>query len=258
MEKIIAVIQARMGSTRLPGKVLADIEGNPLIGHIYNRLKKIDTISEVIISTTSKIKDKPLIEFAKKENIPYYAGSDDDLIDRIYKTAKKFKCDVIIKINADSPLIDIKMIEDGIKEFLTSKRRPDLVTNCVEETFPEGMQYAIFDFKTIENLWNTLNEDFWREFFYRFMIENQNKFFIINLKNNKDLSNLRWTVDYQEDLEFVRIVYSKLFLKNKFFGMNEILKLLDDNPEFKKINDKYSTKIGINDFNNLKEKFTNQ
>ena len=100
MEKIIAVIQARMGSTRLPGKVLADIEGKPLIWHIYHRLKKISSISEIIISTTNNLKDKQLIEFAKNENIQYFAGSEDDLIDRIYKTGKKFDCDIILKINA--------------------------------------------------------------------------------------------------------------------------------------------------------------
>jgi len=258
MEKIIAVIQARMGSSRLPGKVLADIEGKPLIWHIHNRLQKISLISEIIISTTSKLSDIPLIEFAKKEKIKYFAGSEVDLIDRIYKTGKKFDCDIILKINADSPLIDINMIENGMNEFLTSKEKPDLVTNCVEESFPEGMQYAIFNFKTIENLWNTLNGDFWREFFYRFMIENKEKFFIINLKNNSDLSKLRWTVDYEEDLEFVKIIYNKLFSKNEFFGMNEILNLLEENPEINKINKKYSAKIGINDFNSLKEEFTNQ
>jgi len=258
MEKIIAVIQARMGSTRLPGKVLADIEGKPLIWHIYHRLQKIPSISEIIISTTNNLKDKQLIEFAKNEKIQYFAGSEDDLIDRIYKTGKKFNCDIILKINADSPLIDINMIEKGINKFLTSKEKPDLVTNCVEETFPEGMQYAIFNFKTIENLWNTLNEDFWREFFYRYMIENKERFFIINLKNYSDLSKLRWTVDYKEDLEFVKIIYKKLFPKNEFFGMSEILNLLDENPEIKKINEKYSAKIGINDFNSLKEEFTNR
>lgn len=258
MEKIIAVIQARMGSTRLPGKVLADIEGKPLVWHIYHRLQKIPSISEIIISTTNNLKDKQLIEFAKNEKIQYFAGSEDDLIDRIYKTGKKFNCDIILKINADSPLIDINMIEKGINKFLTSKEKPDLVTNCVEETFPEGMQYAIFNFKTIENLWNTLNEDFWREFFYRFMIENKEKFFIINLKNYSDLSKLRWTVDYKEDLEFVKIIYKKLFPKNEFFGMSEILNLLDENPGIKKINEKYSAKIGINDFNSLKEEFTNR
>ena len=224
----------------------------------YHRLQKIPSISEIIISTTNNLKDKQLIEFAKNEKIQYFAGSEDDLIDRIYKTGKKFNCDIILKINADSPLIDINMIEKGINKFLTSKEKPDLVTNCVEETFPEGMQYAIFNFKTIENLWNTLNEDFWREFFYRFMIENKEKFFIINLKNYSDLSKLRWTVDYKEDLEFVKIIYKKLFPKNEFFGMSEILNLLDENPEIKKINEKYSAKIGINDFNSLKEEFTNR
>lgn len=90
------------------------------------------------------------------------------------------------------------------------------------------------------------------------MIENKEKFFIINLKNYSDLSKLRWTVDYKEDLEFVKIIYKKLFSKNEFFGMSEILNLLDENPEIKKINEKYSAKIGINDFNSLKEEFTNR
>jgi spore coat polysaccharide biosynthesis protein SpsF len=258
MEKIIAVIQGRMGSTRLPGKVLADIEGKPLIWHIFNRLQKISLISEVVISTTNQSTDKPLIEFAKKENIAYFAGSEDDIIDRIYKTGEKFSCDILVKINADCPLIDIKLIENGINLFLSSKNKPDLITNCVEETFPEGMQYSIFNFNVIKKIWLTLKESFWREYFYRFMIENKNNFSIINIKNEKDLSRLRWTVDYQEDLEFVKKIYSKLYSKNQFFGMNEILNLLDKNPEIRKINDKYSSKVGINDYNNLKDKFKNQ
>ena len=258
MEKIIALIQGRMGSTRLPGKVLADIEGKPLIWHIFNRLQKISLISEVVISTTNQSTDKPLIEFAKKENIAYFAGSEDDIIDRIYKTGEKFSCDILVKINADCPLIDIELIENGINLFLSSKNKPDLITNCVEETFPEGMQYSIFNFNVIKKIWLTLKESFWREYFYRFMIENKNNFSIINIKNEKDLSKLRWTVDYQEDLEFVKKIYSKLYSKNQFFGMNEILNLLDKNPEIRKINDKYSSKVGINDYNNLKDKFKNQ
>jgi spore coat polysaccharide biosynthesis protein SpsF len=258
MEKIIAVIQARMGSTRLPGKVLADIEGKPLIWHIYKKLQKISSISEVIISTTNNLTDNPLIEFAKKEKIAFYTGSENNLIDRIYQTGKKFDCDIIVKINADSPLIDINVIENGIAKFLSFKKKPDLVTNCVKETFPDGMQYAIFNFKTIENLRNTIKENFWKEFFYRFIIENQNKYFVINLENNKDISKLRWTVDYKEDLELVRIIFKKLYSKNQFFGMNEILNLLNENPELIKINNKYSAAAGINEYNNLKKKFMNQ
>tara|TARA_B110000263_G_C14887334_1_gene320142 strand:- start:272 stop:544 length:273 start_codon:yes stop_codon:yes gene_type:complete len=90
------------------------------------------------------------------------------------------------------------------------------------------------------------------------MIENKNNFSIINIKNEEDLSKLRWTVDYEEDLEFVKKIYSKLYSKNQFFGMNEILNLLDENPEIRKINEKYSAKIGINNYNNSKEKFKNQ
>jgi spore coat polysaccharide biosynthesis protein SpsF len=253
MEKIIAVIQARMDSTRLPGKVLADIEGKPLIWHIFNRLQKISSISEVVISTTNKSTDKPLIEFAKKENIAYFAGSQNDIIDRIYKTGEKFSCDVLVKINADCPLIDIKLIENGINLFISSKNKPDLVTNCVEETFPEGMQYSIFNFSIIKKIWLTLKESFWREYFYRFMLENKNDFSIINIKNEQDLSKLRWTVDYQEDLEFVKKIYNKLYTKNQFFGMNEIINVLKENPEIAKINEKYSSKIGMDLFKMYKK-----
>jgi spore coat polysaccharide biosynthesis protein SpsF len=255
--RVIGVIQAKMDSSRLPGKVLADIEGKPLIWHIYKRLQSVSKISEVVISTTNMPSEKPLREFAISEEIPYYAGSKDDLIDRIYNTGKKFKSDILVKINADCPLIDPKLVSDGISMFLSLKNKPDLVTNCVEETFPEGMQYSIFSFNTIEHLWSTIKQPFWREFFYRYIIENKHRFSVINIKSPKNLSSLRWTVDYAEDLEFVRKVYEKLYRKNQLFGMDDILNLLDVYPHLSKINEKYSSKIGINNFNKLKKEFQN-
>ena len=101
------------------------------------------------------------------------------------RQGEKFSCDILIKINADCPLIDIELIENGINLFMSSKNKPDLVTNCVEETFPEGMQYSIFNFSVIKKIWLTLKESFWREYFYRFMLENKKDFSIINIKNDQ-------------------------------------------------------------------------
>ena len=250
---IILVIQARMNSKRLPGKVLADVKGKPIIWHIYNRLKEIPNISQIVISTTDKSTDEPLKRFAEGEKIAYFAGSEDDLLDRIYKTGCEFECDVLVKINADCPLIDYKLIKDGIDRFYSSQEKPDLVTNCLEETFPEGMQFGVFNFQTIKKMWSSVKGNFWREYFYRFMLENKDKFFIINIKNQKDNSDVRWTLDEQEDLDFVREVFEKLYDRNPVFGMNDILELLSTEPQIAQINKKYSSKRGLNEFNNLKD-----
>jgi spore coat polysaccharide biosynthesis protein SpsF len=253
-EEIILVIQARMGSSRLPGKVMADVIGKPLIWHMYQRLKHISLISNIVISTTKNNEDKKLIEFAKSEGIQSFAGDENDIIDRLYQTGKKFKSTILVKINADCPLIDPKLIEKGIKIYLKSPEKPDLVTNSLNDTFPEGMQYGIFNFDTIEELWKTIKDPFWREYFFRYIIEHEEKFKIIGIQNEDDLSELRWTVDYKEDLEFVNKIFNELYEKNPYFSMEEILEIIKKNPKISKINQKYSSKDGINDFYRLKEK----
>lgn len=253
--KIIGVIQARMNSKRLPGKVLSKICGKPLIYHIYERLEKISEISDIVIATTNRESDKPLRDFAKSKKIPYYAGKVNDITDRLYKTGKKFNGDIIVKINADCPLIDVKLVSDGLKKFCESKKKPDLVTNCVIETYPEGMQYGIFNFETISKIWTNVKNPFWREYIFRYIIENKSKFKVISMENSKNLSSMRWTVDYPEDLKFVKKVYEKLYSKNQFFSMNDVLEIIRKYPELEKINQKYSAKIGINSFEELKEKF---
>ena len=163
--------------------------------------------------------------------------------------------DIIVKINADCPLIDVKLVSDGLKKFCESKKKPDLVTNCVIETYPEGMQYGIFNFETISKIWTNVKNPFWREYIFRYIIENKSKFKVISMENSKNLSSMRWTVDYPEDLKFVKKVYEKLYSKNQFFSMNDVLEIIRKYPELEKINQKYSAKIGINSFEELKEKF---
>ena len=166
-EKIILLIQARMGSSRLPKKIMAEILGKPLIWHMVKRLRKIPSVSEVIISTTKEEDDKPLIKFAKDEGIEIMAGEKNDIIDRIFQTSKMFRPSIVVKVNADCPLVDPKLIEEGIEIFLKSPKKPDLVTNSLEDSFPEGMQFGIFNFQTLEKLWENLEGPFWREYFFR-------------------------------------------------------------------------------------------
>lgn len=252
-ERVIGVIQARMNSSRLPGKVMLDILGRPLVWHIVNRLRYVKTLSDVVISTTDKDSDKKLRQFAESENISYYAGSEDDILDRLYKTGKKFNATALVKINADCPLIDPEIIDTAIQRYLSTSPKPDLVANSVTNTYPEGLQFGIFNFKTLCKLWNSLTNAFWRGYVYMYIIENRNNYSVINIENKEDLSSLRWTVDYKEDLEFVREIYRNLYDSNKPFIMSDILTLLKANPEIQKINAKYNASIGKEEYKKLRD-----
>jgi len=254
-ENFVGVIQARMMGKRLPGKVMADIVGKPMIWHIVQRLKNSKTLSNVVISTTNKEYDKPLCEYAESENIPYYAGSENDILDRLYHTGKKFNATTIVKINADCPLIDPKLVDIAIKKYESTEPKPDLIINSSKKSYPMGLGYGVINFQTISSLWNDLTNPFWREYIYMYIIENKNNYSVIEIENDKDMSNFRWTVDYQEDLEFVRVVFQNLYTEHKIFGMSEILELLNEKPEISRINSKYDSKDGIRWYESLKSKY---
>ena len=237
-ENIVAVIQARMNSIRLPAKVMSDIMGKPMLLHLVERLQNIENISKVVIATTSSDSDKSLCEFAASKQIPYYSGSIDDIIDRIYQCGKKFNAAAVLKVNGDCPLIDTFILQQAVNKYVDADKKPDLITNMYPNTFPEGLQFGIFKFSTLCGLWNDLKDPFWREYFFMYMIENNEKFDIINITNEKNLSQLRWTVDYQEDLDFVRCIYEELYPTNKFFTMSDVLSLLNKKPHLQQINEK--------------------
>lgn len=254
-ERVIGIIQARLGSRRLPQKVMAPILDKPMIYHMVERLRSIKQISDVVIATFSDSTNIPLCNYAKSENITYYAGSENDLLDRFYNAGKINDASVIVKVNGDCPLIDPSLIEKSLEKYFEKEKKPDMVSNQISNTFPEGMQFSIINFNTLSNLWFNLKNTFWREFMNMYFIENQKDFSVIDIKNPIDLSNLRWTVDYYEDLEFVREVYENLYKTKKFFTMTDVLNLIEKKPKLTKINQKYSTKEGIQSYNKLKEKF---
>ncbi len=255
-ENIIGVIQARLDSSRLPGKVLSDILGKPMILHLVNRLKHSTMLSNVVIATTNRDEDKPLCEFADSEGISYYAGSENDIADRLYQTGKMFDATAIVKVNGDCPLIDSSLIDNAVKNYLSLFPRPDLVTNSVVRTFPEGMQYGLFNLKTLSEICKTLKDKFWREFVHMYIIENKKRFSVINIENKIDLSILRWSVDYLEDLEFVRQVYENIYPNNNFFEIADILSLLEKKPEIKTINKKYTSDLSLKLYEKLKNQST--
>ncbi len=165
MTKIIGIIQARLDSTRLPKKVMLELLGKPILWHIYNRLKKCTTLNEVVISTGEYQNNKEICDFATKNNIPLFIGSEKDLIDRLYKTALKHNADGIVRITADCPLVDPKVVDRLVTAFLEKTTQFDIVTNCEKRTFPHGLDIEVISIKTLQKLWEEIKELELREWF---------------------------------------------------------------------------------------------
>jgi len=233
MSKTTIIIQARIGSRRFPRKVISKIQGDYMISHIIKRLKYAKFAEQIILATTKKEEDKILLEIAKKENIFLFAGNEKDVLKRYFLCAKKFDADPIIRITGDCPLCDPKIIQKMIKKF--NRKKYDYISNRINPSFPDGLDVEIFSFKALRKAEREAKLKSQREHVTSYIYENKKKFSIFNLKNKKDLSELRWTVDEKKDLQFVKKIYQKMSPK-KIFYMHDVLEVLKKNPEFSKIN----------------------
>jgi len=233
--EIVAIIQARMGSTRLPKKVMSPIVGHPMLWHIINRLRKSASLDKIIIATTSNKEDDDISKFAEENNIPVFRGSEQDVLDRYYKASKKFNLKNIVRITADDPLKDPVVIDKIIKVYLQGKY--DYVSNTIKPSYPLGLDTEVFSFNAIEKAWLEAEKGFEREHVTPYIWMNPDKFKIINVEYDKDnLSDLRWTVDTKEDLAFVKTVYKNLYKEKEAFLMDDILNLLGEKPKIADIN----------------------
>ncbi len=232
--KIAALIQVRTGSTRLKDKTFVELEGKPLLWHIIDRVKKAKHIKEIVITTTSCKGDDRIEEFAKKDNIRIFRGSEDNVLDRFYQAAKKFNIDVIARVTADDPFKDPRVIDKAINIFL--KEDYDYVSNTVKPTYPEGIDIEVFSFKALEKAWKEADKTSEKEHVTPYIWKNPNLFKTFNFEYKEDLSNLRWTIDYEEDYQFAKEVYKRLYKEGEIFYMEDILELLEKEPELAKIN----------------------
>ncbi|MCM8832209.1 MAG: glycosyltransferase family protein, partial [Candidatus Omnitrophica bacterium] len=214
MKRIIAVIQARMGSTRLKGKVLMDIEGKPLLWHVINRVQASEKITDIVIATSDNEKDNAIEIFSKQYCVNIFRGSEDDCLDRYYKTAKKFNADIVVRITADCPLICPEIIDKVIKEYL--KGGYDYVTNTLFYTYPDGCDVEVFSFKALEKAYKESKDPIDREHVTPY-IRNSGKFKLKNVENEEpvDPKEYKWSVDRIEDLKFVKEVYKNLYKDSK-------------------------------------------
>lgn len=236
--KIIGVIQARMNSRRLPGKVMINLEGNPIVWHIFNRLSECETLDEVVISTGDEEHNKPIIEFAKANQIPVYVGSESDLIDRLYNTVQAFSADGMVRITSDCPFVDPALVDNLVKKFQEDMQY-DIVTNCQIPTFPHGLEVEVYSKTILKFLWETIKDKNLREWFPVYIKQNSKQFNILNIENKTNLSKIRLTLDYPEDLILVEKIYEQLYDEQKVFLLEDVMRLLHNKPNLLSINSKY-------------------
>ena len=231
--KVIAVIQARLGSTRLPGKVLLDLEGKSVLEHVIIRVKSSKFVNDVIVATTINKDDLEIVKLCANLGISVYCGSEDDVLDRYYQTARLFKADLIVRITSDCPLIDPMVIDEVIS--LHVREKADFTSNTIKETYPDGEDIEVFTFVALKEAWKKAKLSSEREHVTPFMRKNP-AFKLANLEYNRDISHKRWTLDNPEDYDFIKSIYKNIYIEKPYFGMEEILKFIDKNPGIEKIN----------------------
>tara|TARA_B100000575_G_scaffold248041_1_gene213812 strand:+ start:192 stop:974 length:783 start_codon:yes stop_codon:yes gene_type:complete len=235
--KITALIQARMGSSRLPGKVMKTIQKKPMLWHVKNRLSIIKEIDSLAIATTTLVEDKPIFEMAKKNKILCFAGEEKDVLKRFYDIAVKLKSDYIIRITADCPFVDPEIISELIKYFFTKKfdycgiacgAGVSNKKNIFK--YPDGLDAEIFSMTSLSDANKYAISNIEREHVTPYIWQNITKYKIGSLHPiDADYSNYRWTVDYKEDFDFVKKVYDSLYPQMPLFKFKDILEFLKKN-----------------------------
>jgi len=234
---ITCIIQARMGSTRLPGKVMEKIvDDKKIIDFVVDQLKSCKTIEKIIVAIPDSIEDEITFKHLTSRNIQVFQGSLKNVLDRYYQCAKIASSSVIIRITADCPLIDPEIVDKVVTKFIENEF--DYVANTHPRTFPYGTETEVFSFNALETAWKETKDDFDQEHVTPYFYKNLDKFKIGNLSQEENLSNYRWTVDYKEDLEFVKFVVNNI--TKKPILTNDILDLIEKNPDILKINKKHN------------------
>jgi spore coat polysaccharide biosynthesis protein SpsF len=239
---VVAIIQARMRSTRLPGKSLAPIAGRPLLGHVLDRVRACECISRVMLATSEAPADQAILDFAQGEEVAAFAGSELDVLDRFFQAATQCSADIVVRITADDPFKDPVVIDAVVRRLLDSPGT-DYASNTLQPTFPEGLDVEAFTFAALEKAWREARLPSEREHVTPYMWKNPERFQLTNVAHSEDLSALRWTVDFPEDLEFARQVYMRLF-KGHVFGMREVLALLESEPGVRQVNEGHARNVG--------------
>ncbi len=240
--RIIAIIQARMGSNRLPGKVLLDLAGEPMLTRVVHRLRRSKTITDVMVATTTETQDDVISDLCKVQGWTCFRGNHDDVLDRYYQAARAQFADVVVRITSDCPLIEPEIVDQVVGRFMEHQPVLDYASNSLSpRTFPRGLDTEVMRFDALERAWHLDKNPDWREHVTQFIQRNTSLFSTLAITNDQDLSSMRWTVDTVEDLAFVRHIFEAL--NGDVFSWRDVLKLLEQHPSWQEMNRDIKQKI---------------
>jgi spore coat polysaccharide biosynthesis protein SpsF len=231
---ITAMIQARMSSTRLPGKVLMPILGEPMLLRQIERIKHCKMIDNILVITSRESSDSPIWKLCDQSKIACFRGSLEDVLDRYYQASLIYRPDHIVRLTADCPLSDPVIVDQVITMHLS--REYEYTSNTVMRSYPDGLDAEVIYSGLLREAWEKSTNPFDREHVTTYMKSNVSQTRLGSLQHKYDFSSMRWTVDYQEDFSFVMEVYDRLYESNHYFNMNDIVKLLEREPDILKIN----------------------
>lgn len=225
--RIVAIIQARMGSTRLPGKVLADVAGRTMLARVVRRVRRAGRLDEVVVATTTAAGDEPVVEHCQRLGVACFRGQEDDVLDRYYRAATAHAADAVVRITSDCPLIDPEVIDRVVGAFLD--RQPDYASNTLRRTWPRGLDTEVTTTAALSRAWREAAEPYQRVHVTPYLYQHPEHFTLLAVTGEEDLSAGRWTVDTGEDLDFVRAVCERMGGEDGF-SWREVHRLLGDEP----------------------------
>lgn len=231
--KIVAVVQARMGSTRLPGKVLVDLGGKTVLARVVGRLRRSARVAEIVIATTESVRDDAIVRECRQLGVSCFRGSENDVLDRYYRAARTCAAGAVVRITSDCPVIDPQIVDKTVTVF--DEQCGDYASNVFPRTYPRGLDTEVFTLAALEQAWHNAHASYEREHVTPYFYEHPAIFRLVSQRGQVDYSQYRWTLDTAEDLELLRIIYSR-FGNQDDFAWSEAVQLMKREPELAELN----------------------
>ncbi len=234
--KIVSTIEARMGSTRLPGKTMKEIVGKSMLELLIERLKRTKRIEEIVIATTTEPEDRVIAELAERIGVKCFRGSSEDVLGRVLKATKTYQGDIIVEMTGDCPLLDPVLVDRIINIYLENTY--DYVSNTIKRTYPRGLDTQVFSVNVLDEVSKLTNDPADRENVSLYIYEHPERYRLYNVEAPPEYRHpgYRWTVDTKEDFQFIEEVYENLYHKNPGFLAEDVIKLLKEKPHLCDIN----------------------
>ncbi len=229
----LAIIQARMGSTRLPGKVLLDLGGATVLARVVRRLERSQQISQIVVATTTAPADEAIVVECERLQVSSFRGSEGDVLDRYYRAARSYSADTVVRITGDCPLIDPMLVDETIRIF--KDERADYASDVLPRAYPRGLDNEVFRTAALERAWHEAREPYQREHVTPYLYEHPEIFRLASAKGDVDYSHYRWTLDTPEDLILLRAIYSR-FDNRDDFHWQDVIALMEREPELAELN----------------------